>query len=316
VKKSDIKVAVCSRSFSRNPILREELFELYNNVTFNDDGQQLSNQSLIDFLKGHKKAITALEKVDDNILSQLPELEVISKYGVGLDMIDMDSMCNYGVKLGWTSGVNRRSVSELVISYSITLLRHVLNANREVLSGSWRQHIGNTLSGRTIGIIGCGNIGKDLVPLLQAFGCRVIINDIIEYTDFYKKYNLEHVSIEYLLAQSDIVTLHVPLNDSTKGILNKEKLEMMKSNAILINIARGSLVDELHLKKMLISGRIAAAAFDVFEQEPPQDQELLKLNNFLVTPHIGGSSSEAILAMGRAAIAGLDKNDIPNQKYF
>jgi len=310
--KSDNKVAVCSRSFSANPILRKELLERYSDVTFNDKGLKLSGQSLVDFLKGHKKAITALEAIDSNVLSRLPDLQVLSKYGVGLDMIDMEAMRLHGKKLGWTAGVNRRSVSELVISYSIALLRHVPEAYREVLSGTWRQHVGGNLSGRTIGIIGCGNIGKDLVPLMQAFGCRVIVNDILNYSDFYLKYDIEAVSIEELLVQSDIVTLHVPLDNTTKGILNKKRLEMMKSTAILINIARGSLVDELHLKKMLISKRLAAAAFDVFEFEPPQDDELLDLPNFLVTPHIGGSSNESILAMGRAAIEGLDKNQIPN----
>ena len=311
--KLNMKVAVCSRSFSVNTVLRNELLERYSDVTFNDKGLKLSGQSLVDFLKGHKKAITALEVINDKVLSKLPDLQIISKYGVGLDMIDMEAMQRHGKRLGWTSGVNRRSVSELVISFSIALLRHVPVAYREVLSGKWQQHIGGNLTGRTIGIIGCGNIGKDLVPLVQAFGCKVIVNDIVSYPDFYLKYNIESVSIEHLLAQSDIVTLHVPLDDTTRKILNKKRLEMMKSSAILINIARGALVDELHLKKMLMSNRLAAAAFDVFECEPPQDLELLELPNFLVTPHIGGSSSESILAMGRAAIEGLDKNDIPNK---
>ena len=158
--KSDTKVAVCSRSFSANPILRKELLERYSDVTFNDKGLKLSGQSIVDFLKGHKKAITALEVINDKVLSKLPDLQIISKYGVGLDMIDMEAMQRHGKRLGWTSGVNRRSVSELVISFSIALLRHVPAASREVLSGKWQQHIGGNLTGRTIGIIGCGNISE------------------------------------------------------------------------------------------------------------------------------------------------------------
>jgi len=303
---SNIKVAVCSRSFSRNNILRHELIEKYPNVKFNDKGLSLNGESLVEFLRGSSHAITALEKIDDSILNQLPELEVISKYGVGIDMIDMNAMNKHGVSLGWTGGVNRRSVSELVISFAIALLRHVSASNREVLSGTWRQHVGGLLSGRTVGIIGCGFVGKDLVKLLQPFKCTVLVNDIINYDNFYKKYNVMAVSKKELLEKSDVVTLHTPLDNSTKNMLTDAMLALMKPNAILINAARGGLLDEAALKTMLINGELGGAALDVFAVEPPDDMELLQLPNVIVTSHIGGSSNEAILAMGRAAIDGLD----------
>ena len=147
-----------------------------------------------------------------------------------------------------------------------------------------------------------------MIKLLQSFGCNILANDIRNYDKFYKKYNVKSVSKEELLENSDIVTLHTPLNSSTKQMLNSERLSIMKRNAILINIARGGLVDEIALKKMLINKKLAAAAFDVFTIEPPEDSELINLDNFLVTPHIGGSSQEAILAMGMAAIDGLNNN--------
>jgi phosphoglycerate dehydrogenase-like enzyme len=308
---TDHRVAVCSRSFSRHQTLRNGLLERYQNVTFNDDGLKLSGDSLVEFLSGHDKAIIGLETIDERLLVHLPELQVISKYGVGLDKIDVKAMRKYGRRLGWTGGVNRRSVSELVISFAITMLRHVPAAHREVLSGKWRQHVGNYLSGKTVGIIGCGNIGKDLAPLLRAFGCSILVNDILDFPDFYAAHDIQPVSLQDLLVRSDIVTLHVPLDDSTRGLLDTSRLAMMKPTAILLNAARGELVDEMALKKMLKSKKLAAAAFDVFAEEPPQDMELLSLSNFLVTPHIGGSAYEAILAMGRAAIDGLDNNKIP-----
>lgn len=306
------RVAVCSRSFSRNAVLRTELLERFTHVTFNETGRQLEGDDLVDFLRGHGKAITALERIDDYVLSRLPELKVIGKYGVGLDMIDMAAMRAYGKRLGWAGGVNRRSVSELVIAFAIAMLRHVPAANREVLSGTWRQHVGGQLSGRTVGIIGCGHVGKDLAQLLQPFGCPILVNDIRDYPDFYAANGIKAVGLEELLAQSDIVTLHVPLDESTRGMLDERLLALMKPTALLLNAARGGLVDETALKRMLQDKRLAAAAFDVFSVEPPLDQELLSLPNFLATPHIGGSSHEAILAMGRAAISGLDENDIPN----
>jgi len=313
MRNKDICIAVTSRSFSKNPALRDELLLKYDNVTFNDQGLKLQGDSLVEFLKGHQKAITALEKIDDSTLSQLPELKVISKYGVGLDMIDMPAMQKHNVKLGWTGGVNRRSVSELVISFAIALLRHVPASHREVLAGTWRQHIGGHLSGRTVGIIGCGYIGKDLVKMLQPFGCPILVNDIQNYDEFYQQYNIKHVEKEELLAKSDIVTLHTPLDDSTRGMLTSERLALMKPNAILINAARGGLIDEIALKNMLITGKLGGAALDVFAIEPPEDKELLELTNFIVTPHIGGSANEAILAMGRAAIDGLEENHFVTQ---
>lgn len=305
------RVAVCSRSFSRNPILRDELLARYSNVTFNDAGKQLEGDELINFLRGHNKAITALETIDEYILSSLPELKVIGKYGVGLDMIDMGAMCKFGKFLGWTGGVNRRSVSELVIAFAITMLRHIPAANREILSGTWRQHVGGYLSGKVIGIIGCGHIGKDLVGLLKAFDCVILVNDIKDQSAYYAENNITAASLDDLLRQADVVTLHVPLDASTKNILSLDNLALLKSTAILINTARGGLVDEIALKDMLIHGRLASAAFDVFAMEPPSDHELLSLENFLATPHIGGSAKEAILAMGRSAIDGLDINAIP-----
>src|ERR1700678_3879499 len=125
------RVAVCSRSFSRNPILRAELLARYGRVKFNDAGLALCGDSLVEFLQGHEKAITALEVLDEDVLSRLPELQVIGKYGVGLDMIDLAAMRAHGKRLGWTGGVNRRAVSELVIAFAIAMLRHVPAANRE-----------------------------------------------------------------------------------------------------------------------------------------------------------------------------------------
>lgn len=305
------RVAVCSRSFSRNAVLRTALLERYAHVTFNEAGRQLEGDDLVEFLRGHDKAITALERIDDYVLSRLPELKAIGKYGVGLDMIDMAAMRAHGKRLGWTGGVNRRSVSELVIAFAITMLRHVPAASREVLSGTWRQHVGGELSGRTVGIIGCGHVGKDLVQLLQPFGCTILVNDIRDYPNFYEAHGIKPVVLEELLAQSDVVTLHVPLDESTRGMLDKRRLELMKQTAVLLNASRGGLVDEGALKQMLLDKRLAAAAFDVFAVEPPVDKELLSLPNFLATPHIGGSAAEAILAMGRAAIDGLDVNQLP-----
>jgi phosphoglycerate dehydrogenase-like enzyme len=305
------KVAVTSRSFSKHEGLRNELLKKYPETDFNDLGESLSGQRLVKFLSGHTKAITALEILDEPILRQLPELEVISKYGVGLDMLDLSAMSDMGKKLGWTSGVNRRSVTELALSFMIASLRNFPYCQKEIFAGRYRQIQGRELSGRTVGIIGCGNIGKDLVEILKPFNCNILVNDIVSFSEFYLKHNILAVSKEELLSKAELVTLHVPLDDSTRRMIGKEELKLMKQESVLINTARGNLVDEKALLEGLKVGQPGAAAFDVLAQEPPDDFELINHDNFLITPHIGGSTKEAIWAMGMAAIDGLDKVMFP-----
>jgi phosphoglycerate dehydrogenase-like enzyme len=304
-------LAVTSRSFSKHPILRKEALKRYPDAKFNDEGLSLRGASLVRFLDGYEKAITALEKIDDLTLNQLPDLKVIGKYGVGLDMIDLHAMKRHGVNLGWTGGVNKRSVSELVVSYSIALLHRIIFANAEVRNGEWYQVKGRQLSGCTIGIIGCGYVGKDLVKLLQPFNCKILAYDILDFKDFYTKYKVTPVGLEELIRRSDIVTLHLPLDKTTQNILNSEKLNLLKKDAVLINLARGGLIDEAALKELLVNQRIAGAALDVFEVEPPVDSSFSTMDNVLVTPHIGGSTEEAILAMGMSAIEGLENPKDP-----
>ena len=304
-------LVVASRSFSKHPILRAEVLKRYPEAKFNDDGLSLSGNSLVQFLKGYEKAITALEKIDEPLLSQLPELKVIGKYGVGLDMLDLNSMKRHEVKLGWTGGVNKRSVSELVISFAVALLHRTVFANAEVRNGEWYQVKGRQLSGCTVGIVGCGYVGKDLVELLKPFNCEILAHDILEFKDFYEKHGVSAVGLDDLIERSDVVTLHLPLDNSTKNIINRDRLNLLKKDAILINLARGGLIDEGNLKKILQEKRIAGAALDVFEVEPPIDSSFAELENVLITPHIGGSTEEAILAMGMAAIEGLDNAKDP-----
>ena len=183
-------LAIASRSFSKNQALRAEVLKIYPDAKFNDEGLSLSGEALIDFLSGYEKAILALEIIDESILSRLPDLKVIGKYGVGLDMIDLHAMQKHEVELGWTGGVNKRSVSELVVSFAIYLLHRVVFANNEVKKGEWYQVKGRQLTGRTFGIIGCGHIGKDLVKLLAPYNCTVLVHDVINYSDFYKQNNI------------------------------------------------------------------------------------------------------------------------------
>lgn len=301
-----IRIAVASRSFARNPGLRAELLARYQAVTFNETNQVLSGPSLIALLRGHERAIVGLEPVDEAVLSAVPELGVISKYGVGLDGVDLAAVRRHGVRLGWTGGVNRRSVAELTLMFAIALLHRVPQASGALREGQWQPLVGRELTGRTVGIIGCGFVGKELVRLLQPFGCRVLAHDIRDYPEFYAAHGVEAVALADVLEQGDVVTLHVPLDESTRGMIGRAELARMRPGAVLINAARGGLVDEPALGAALRSGQLAGAASDVFRDEPPTDTTLLSLPTFLGTPHMGAATAEAQLRMGRAAIEGLE----------
>jgi phosphoglycerate dehydrogenase-like enzyme len=300
------QVAVTSRSFSRHDVLRGELLAKYPRVRFNDDGVTLRGDELAAFLRGCTKAITALESIDDELLAQVPELEVISKVGVGLDMIDLDALRRHGVRLSWSPGTNSRSVAELTLALMLALRRRLFDAVLDVRAGEWRQAKGRTLSGCTVGIVGFGSVGADVARILEPFGCRILAHDLPSATERIAEAGAVAVALDELLAESDVVTLHVGLDDSTRNLLDARRLELLKPDAVIVNTARGGLVDEDALKAMLLDGRLAGAALDALEREPPGDDELLTLPNVIVTPHVGGSTEEAILAMGRAAIAGLD----------
>ena len=307
-------IAVASRSFSKNDFLRSELLKKYDNVIFNETGKSLEGDELVKFLSGSNKAIIALEKIDDSILSKLPDLEVISKYGVGLNNLDYYSLLNNKIKVGWVKGVNKRSVAELALSFALILIRKSYEANLLIKNKSWQQVIGSQLSGKTFGIIGCGNVGQELIKLLSPFNCKIIFNDISE-SIINSITDAKYVLIDELLINSDIVSLHIPYLEKNLNYINESKLNLMKKTAVFINTSRGNLVDESYLKRLLIQNKQFTAGFDVFAQEPFFDDEMLNLSNFFATPHIGGSSIEAIINMGMAAIDGLE-NNYNVEKYY
>jgi D-3-phosphoglycerate dehydrogenase len=310
-----MKIAVVSRSFARNQALCAELSAKYSDVTFTESPDVIGGAELVALLRGHDRAIVGLERIDDDVLSQVPELKVISKYGVGLDAIDVEAIRRRGIKLAWTGGVNRRSVSELTLSFAIALLHRVPETHAALRSGEWLKLVGRQLTGKTFGIIGCGFVGQDLVKLLAPFECRLLAHDIRDYADFYKAHHVTPVGLYQLLAESDIVSLHVPLDRSTKGMIGEAQLSRMRAGTYLINAARGGLVDEEALASALENGHLAGAACDVFQMEPDANPRLLSHPAFLGTPHIGGSTAEAQLAMGRAAIEGLETARIPEDGF-
>jgi len=305
LKKDRPKVAVASRSFSDTAMLRSELSDHFPEVRYNHSGTTLEGDDLIEFAAGAAAVVVGLESIDDALLESLPNLRYISKYGVGLNNIDLEACHERGVRVLHSPGVNSYSVSELTLSSAIHLLHRAPESQSSLQSGIWQQHRGRDLRGAVVGIIGCGHVGKELVQLLSPFDCKVLVFDKVNYNAFNKQWGVNRVPLEQLLAESDVVTIHLPLDDSTRGLISESRISFMKPTAVLLNYARGGILDEQATCHRLQQGLLAGVAIDVFEGEPRISSPLIGMPKVLSTSHIGGSTQEAVMAMGRAAISQL-----------
>ena len=311
-------IAVASRSFSKNNFLIASLKENYASIILNKSGKTLQGDELVKFLMPANKAIIGIEAITDSLLSQLPNLHVISKYGVGLNNLNLKAMKARGIKLGFTPGVNKQSVAELALTLMLTGLRKIHGNNLDILNGNWSQEKGSELYGKTIGLLGFGNIGTKLAELIQPFKCNILFFDEREHTnqdiaDIASELNLDselihQASLKTVLNESDILSIHLPLLPETKNIISSNELNQLKPNICIINTARGGVVNEDHLYSFLISNPNAFAGFDVYKEEPALNNPLFTLPNFFGTSHRSSLTNEGINSMGMAAINGLDDN--------
>jgi len=224
-----------------------------------------------------------------------PRLKVISKWGTGIDSIDAEACSRYEIKIGRTLNAFTLPVADTVLGYMLAFARRQPWMDREMKSGRWEKLPGRALSECTLGVIGVGNIGKAVTRRARAFGVKVYGTDIVEIDHvFIAETGIEMTSLETLLSNSDFVSLNCDLNPTSHHLMNSDTFALMKSNAILINSARGPIVEETALINALQNGQIAGAALDVFEHEPlPPDSPLMKMDHVLLAPHNSNSSPAA-----------------------
>jgi phosphoglycerate dehydrogenase-like enzyme len=297
-----MKIVVPVKSFSKNSTLVDELLHHFPDSKINYEAKVFDKNELIEYISGFDGLIAGLEKIDETLLKACPSLKLIAKYGVGLDNIDFSACDKYGVKVLYVKGVNKISVAELALGFMLSLNRNIYANCSELKNNIWNKSGGFDLSKKTVGIIGIGNIGKELIKFLKPFECEILVNDIIDQDDYYSSHGVEEVSKEVLLARSDVISIHTPLNKEMYHYFNRDRFNLMKKDSILINTARGAIIKTADLKFVLENNLIKGAALDVFEQEPPFDLGITHLPNLICTPHIGGNSIESILAMGKSAI--------------
>jgi len=302
------RVAVTTPYFDFFPELKAELAAKYAGAKFRTDRRRLEEDDLIAFLKGCDAAVIGLDRFTDRVCASLPDLKVVSLCSAGVDHIDPAILNKYGIKMWWAAGINKVSVAELAVCYMVFSVRRLQLFCSLLASGEWKGPIGfgTDLRGRTVGIHGCGHVGQEVVKLLQPYGVKILACDRVDFSDFYRQWNVEKVEADELWARSDVLTIHLSRNATTIGLYTGEVLDRMKKGSILINCARGNIVDEVALKQRLESGHIAGAAFDVFAVEPANDNPLLDLPNFFGSPHIGATTVESWEAMLRSGMHGIE----------
>lgn len=241
--------------------------------------------------------------IDREVLDAAPGLKMIQRTGVGVDMLDMKALKEKNIPVYINMGINARSVAEHAVMLILTGLRRLTAVNAAVKKGVWlKQDTGvqsRELHGKTVGIIGMGNIGRTVVEMLRGFGVNIIYYDMYRQEEKREKeLGITYMSMEEVFKKADIISLHCPLVPETKGIVNSNSIAKMKKGVILINTARGGLIDEPSLINALESGHVMAAGLDVFSKEPPsKDNGLFGFDNVTVTPHVGGLSYEAFKGM-------------------
>ena len=251
---------------------------------------------MVNSLQGHDGVIAGTELYSEEILSQLPNLKVISRLGVGLDNIDLEFAKSMGLKVYKSTTTPALAVVELTLGLILDLLRKINIQNTQLKSGVWKKQMGELFTGKTLGIVGMGNIGKQLVKLLSGFNLNIITHDLYRDKLFAKEHNIQYVELADLLKQSDILSLHLNLTADTNKLFDYNIFKKMKRNAILINASRGEIIHEADLIKALDEKLIQGVGLDVFENEP-YNGPLVNYENVIITPHIGSYAKEIRIQM-------------------
>lgn len=256
-------------------------------VKLNPFEARLTEDQVIELLGTNTIGLIAgLEPLTKNVLQSAKSLKVIARVGTGLDSVDLAAAKQLGISVLNTPDAPTKAVAELTVAHILGLLRHLSKADRQIRSGVWKGLMGSLLETKTVGLVGFGRIGKRVATLLSAFGASVIISDAqVKASDF------QNIDLDELCAKADVLSLHLPYNESTHHIINEKRINLMKKGSYIVNISRGGLIDETMLLGALKSGHIAGAALDCFEQEP-YEGELRNLENVQITAHMGSYARE------------------------
>lgn len=287
-----MKILISSASFGN---INKDSIKTMENAGFtpilNPYGRKFEFDEFVKLIKDATGLIAGTEVITAELLAHAPMLKVISRYGVGMDNIDLKAAKRYGIIVCNTPEAPSQAVAELALTLMLNLYRRVTEADKNIRDGSWLQLNGRLLSGKTLGIIGLGRIGKKLVKLVQPFEMKIYAYEPCPDCDFISANNIKLMPLNDVLSQSDVVSLHLPLVDNTYHIIGESELSLMKKDATIINTSRGGLIDEESLVKALKNGHIGGAGIDTFEEEP-YNGDLTTSDNVVLTCHMGSAAVE------------------------
>ncbi len=301
------KILITPRSLTKSghPAL-DKLSERGYELVFSTPGRQPSEDEIIGLLPGCVGYLAGVERISSNVLESAKDLKVISRNGTGIDNIDLESAKRLNIRICSTQGANARGVAELAIGLMFSLVRSIPSQDEKMKEGVWERIRGIELEDRVLGLIGCGQIGQHVALLALGLGMRVLAYD--PDPSFSPSEKFQYVSLDELLPQSDIISLHRPAPLSGKPFVTAEVIERMKKGVYLINTARASLLDENAVLEGLDSNHIAGLAIDVYEKEPPDDFRLVKHDHVIAAPHVGGFTKESVLRATSQAVDNLINN--------
>jgi D-3-phosphoglycerate dehydrogenase len=299
------KVLVTPRSFGKeDPALFQMLEDAGLEAVRNDTGSILSKERMIEKIAPCAGVIVGVDPLDADVIAAAPHLRAIAKYGVGVDNIDLSAAKARGIKVSRTVGANAAAVADYAMALILALSRKLLTIDRRCRAGDWGKITTSDVTGGTLGLLGLGAIGKLVAKRAQGFDMKVLAYDVMWDESYAAANGIEFAKPERILREADFISLHMPLLPSTENFIGEAELSMMKPTAVLINTARGGLVDEVALLAALKDGKIGGAGLDAFREEPPAP-DWFQLDNVVLGAHCAASTTGASRMMGRMATENL-----------
>ena len=303
-----MKVLITPRSFGKsNPDLFAQLESLGFEIVRNDTGAILSEKAMCEKIADCEALILGVDPCNKNVLDHAPRLKAIARYGVGLDNVDVEECQRRGIQLTRTVGANSNAVADFAFALMLAVARKVVVIDSRCRKQDWGKETGIDIYGKTLGIIGLGAVGKCVARRAAGFGMKILASDPYFDQEFAAQYGIESASVDDICRQADVISLHSLLNDETRNLINRDRLASMKKTCILINTARGELVDEEALLEALISKTIYGAGLDVFSKEPPADPRWYELDNVVMGSHTSSSTVGTTNCMGQMCVDALKK---------
>jgi len=298
-----LMIGAASLSTAKFAALHKEAEKYFDEIVLNPYGRKLEENEIYTMWDCADAIIFGNEAYSAEVLAKAPRtLKVLAKNGVGYDNVDLKAARMRGIDVCNTPGTNSDSVADMALALILCVQRNMVLHDELMRECKWKRLGGHELSGKTIGVLGMGSIGKGVIKRAVAFGMKAIAFDLYFDDKFAAEYGVERMSAEDVISNADVLSLHLPTTPETAKIINAESLKTMKPEAIVINTARGELIDEAALCEALENGVIAGAGLDVFEHEPLGDSPLINLPNVVLTPHIAGNTTESGERVGMMAL--------------